>query len=549
MAMVERVSEKLDFSPAARKDAVVFVANTPEINAYTFSTGKMIRFVVLQGLIQSFNHSAEVLAKNAGESKTREQIAADALEAVIGHELGHIRGEHVLNQMMLVSVLQASIEEQIADMEQQARPETAEVVAALRASMKATLSEQLARAWHHSHSGSVKMSEPFHARLKQGDMGIDLFDASQKLSTFIRKRVKKDLLRSSSQSLFPLEAVEVPQANAASPEAINNMIEQIKAYLEKYGRSCEVTSDRLGQISTSTTAAENADLLLVGAASREAALKVAEEISIQVSEDPTLMEQLLNGTHPLPIYRIVQYRFFENDPIHKIYTTPYLKALHLYLAVTKYMEEVLQRSQDNNKLELPESFLIASTLGKYQTLETLLAQMIVEELWKDVVDFVSGSNTRGVETIEETLKYLGYREDRQRFVARSPLNAGIASRTGFPKGMFGMLAARLEALDSTAQQLNATTEVSQESTESGTEADATASLIVERVERIKRALALVLSYAPVSRVTQGRAMLSHELGGSGPRRKDNTKGTGPSAAKSPVDDAGAGGCKIVLGED
>lgn len=383
--IVRRVAKKLEFSAEEIKDMHIYVAGTNDINAYTNSiTSKNINIVIFDGLLSL--------------------MTPEEAEAVIAHELGHVKSGHVPASLLLSMIFQSTGEILI--------PEDK----AFQSLAKALTTDFLVRSLSFSSRTSVSnMPAEMESYVNDLNQGIEsiIYDLKAKTQKdFKRKQQLLDLvyqISNSAQHPF-LNAVGEPEnADDAKTADVLLKSKDFKKAMVELTRAFEVTADRFGIYGSSPKMFISSMAKLTGGKTADPE-KLLQQVknTISAGEDLSSYE---NNDHPLTLFRIGYANAFPNSNEGKILLNPLSRVVVTYLVVTEKLKKAVSLiSEDRMTGEVVSYLALREEFG---SILSQLSHLITEEIISDL----SSSYEEGrpmesfrtlistLEKIEESSKY------------------------------------------------------------------------------------------------------------------------------------------------
>ncbi|MGE4234187.1 MAG: M48 family metalloprotease [Bacteriovoracia bacterium] len=449
-AMVEELAKGLFFTPAEREKASVYVNRTNDVNAFTISPDRIL-YVLFSGLIEDFHKMAqEIYEYEVKKGKTPEsaiEIAKNAIASVSAHELAHIAYEHVMHNLMAVTVFLATglnVIDVATNIKEEEKKE-------LTQQFVASLHDELGRGLNRTFA-----TRKSNCRFKHECDDVEIYPLDSmfgdilNLAAKLLNKVGEDELVPSMAPLLhifrkyekgglaPMKMAEADEQEG--PPITLEDVMKMKKRLVDLGRAFEITADNAAQRVKGTRAAIHAEMSLMGVSSEEDLAIQAKRQPILISAVPSSRDEISNGDHPGTLDRTQNFPNNEkNDMFLKIYTNAYLFALHNYFVVALKLEAI-QREQDQGGGELVDQNSAAVHRKELEELEKSLVSVVMENLVKDLDD-----PSRQFDVILQTAKYLGFREGvREGMSARSKWGRGIAYRTNLEHGFFAQLKTEFE---------------------------------------------------------------------------------------------------------
>lgn len=450
----EQIAKILNFSELARKKMRIFVTTGP-VNAFTYSglPHEFIDVVLFSGLI-------DLMKLAANDQKETPEKALDLVGAVIGHEMGHIKARHVLNNILVISIFLATGENVIPSLNA-----SLEIQGRQREELHKTVRGQLAKALNHGSYGDYHLRglTEYHEAILQGwwttiqrtanllnekysfaqlkSLAIDMAQAispEEVNPNLFKKRIAK----AKPQGVKHSEGDKDEEEEDDEMEGLELSYEDLVRFvmsLERYSRSCEVTADRYGRLVSNLDVAELVYAKLAAAQGGSAeGMRRQMEILAELFqnhkelEEPTILSQ---GTHPSPVFRAIQHRNFQNNIAYQIYSDSFLKALDTYVGVAGWMDGV-QKEMRNPGDQSAELMSVARRDLAMKSF-TAFEKDLVEVLFASLVDEL-GQKQPKLDRFKKMLDYL-----HQRTQSREPLPV----RMGMAGGLIYSLWEALQEMD------------------------------------------------------------------------------------------------------
>ncbi len=343
LEVTEEIARKLGFSEATIRNMFLGVANGP-VNAYTYSglPDHFIDLVLFKDLISV--------------------LSEDELRGVIGHELGHIKSQHILNQTISIVIFLATGENIIDDVateidrkkrkkekdaaqeEAKEEEESTRLPSDIQA-WKQEMRQQLLEALNQQYKEMSKtlFSNPFiPAGLRHDSTGAasstllsmpKLLQLSNKLRTSLTREQlnglagKVGISLSSNHSENHQEELENAAAGKKNIRITYEKLMEFIASLTQLSNSCESSSDRFGALVTSLDASSRAFLKLAGGESVEAMEAQSRELAEMLKDRQDFRDAAFGESHPAILHRIGAVKDLENDPIHRVLGNTFMDAL------------------------------------------------------------------------------------------------------------------------------------------------------------------------------------------------------------------------------
>lgn len=351
----------IGFSDQAVKELALFIDGSNTVNAYTYSgLLEMIDVAVFQGL--------------------KSIMTPDEFDAVVAHELGHIRLRHVLMGVVVDAIFWATGEIVIANADQTTKEKfrtiadhgARRIIAMSRGlSTKPDYVEQMLAVGH-------KVGLSFASRLKISDGSVDqlkLYELAAGLSESMG--VEGDAVK-----LLRSATAEASLAANQPPKISKEQLKEFNRAMERLTRSQETSADQIALV-TKGRATSGAMAKLAGGQDikLEEFLRQYEEYVREVP-DVNEREDYIGGDHPGIAARAAHWENYAKLLDYKILKSSFLTALDLYLRLT-YQLARSEATLVTNTAEMSELHFTGATRTLFtnyaEKLSTALQNVLLEE--------------------------------------------------------------------------------------------------------------------------------------------------------------------------
>ncbi len=394
---VVRLARKMGVSPEARKDMRVYIYNTSDLNAFTYSGDpkKQIDVVLYKGLLT--------------------EMSPVQVEAVVGHEIAHILAEHVLINMTVQAIFDATLQIVIPDEEELEKKEDAAVG---KPSKKAQ--REMVRG-HLRQSTRKAMARAMSAIPGQSEYLEKLLDIAQAQGKILVRRhpslvqqTAVDMIRAlapetlSAAELDGDTAQLLRRMSEESEEGKKELMKKLEMAMERLSRSMEQTCDNHAISVVGARATEEAMTRLVGG--KEATVAGMKAQGREFYNRPHMYsynDKFQEGTsHPGIVARVAYPEFFERSLEYLITSDTFFRAIDLYLNLSKDLKKSLEAvTMEPMK---PHLAMKSSAYRTYFTkAASSLREALVEELLEEVknVDPKNGA-VKGLPKVSKLIAYL-----------------------------------------------------------------------------------------------------------------------------------------------
>lgn len=357
-------TRNLGFSSAATADLHLYVVNSGEVNAYTYSGfSTLLDFVLFQGL--------------------RKGSTVAEIQFIGGHEFGHILGEHVMNAAVIQAVF-------------------------FEAGRLLIPEEATRNAFFASHK--IAGRQMFRIALGHGMDSATLDRLASRLYG-ATMAIAKSAGDKGLSSNFPTTARRLLQAAKGESEGgdagdIFGKIKEFQAAMERLSRRQETMADRAGllavggdvQLAMKTLASLgvgeglNPDLI-------EAQLK---ELATFIRTDDIDPDMLESGDHPAPFYRAEALKEFAKTTDFQRLSNPFVRAVDLYLRLSKVLA-LTQVQAEVHDSDLTAAYMMRANRAAF----TDVAAKLSEEIRKQLVSEIKSPSTVALPRWAALHKYFG----------------------------------------------------------------------------------------------------------------------------------------------
>jgi len=364
--------KKLGFSTTSIARARLHVINSPQINAFTYSgLDGLPEVVVYKGLIDN--------------------LSPKEVQAVLGHELAHIKNRHVYHSMMLeflffetgrilipasqqfflLQKMQARLDSLIQERLFAAGGASPQITSAIKANLTKTFRE-------------------ISTHLRENFSQEELFALTSKLTATLDRKESSESEKADSEP-SPLQTAEMNEDDMADMMDMKAQMEEFQKRMARLSRSAEKSSDQWGSVVAGADNSANALIrLAIGTeGDPRAALEQAKEAERILRENPLVRGMVTeSSSHPNLMDRATYLAAFSKQDVYQLYhpKNAFKRSLRDYTILTDQLESLDQnpnaavyegsefRTMQANRSDLTD-FLSA--------LSDILSDAIVEEIKKD----------------------------------------------------------------------------------------------------------------------------------------------------------------------
>jgi Peptidase family M48 len=417
-----KVLKKAGVPITGRKNLNVFVSGDPTVNAYTYSVDprKQIDFVILQGLADA--------------------LPSGAREAVIAHELGHNLAEHILINVVVQTIFDASFEIIIPKDE-----ETVDRQGANKDEVSKTKNkwrESLLAARETMHIGMARnYSECLSAANPSSEFVTSLVSYAKRLGAELaatKPTVVKELALNIAKILTPKEVSSTAKTFTGIVQGlrlgVNSMEQSMRATeaddietskalkmafqeaLESLSRSNEQTSDHVAITLTSPQKTSEAFLKLLAPGATLEGIRQQSEL-FDVGDT-----QHIRGTsHPGLLSRILYPEIFARRLEYQIASNSFNLALYIYFSLSRDLKATGPNT-DLQPILKPYQHMVRDT---YREQFNTAAQKLKTAILNDVMTEVKSIGTKEPKKLAQLIEFLT--------ISKSPI-----SDTEFAKDLINM---------------------------------------------------------------------------------------------------------------
>ena len=361
--MASFAGELLGFSEEVYKSPQVFTINSNQVNAYTWSgTSKAIQMAFFRGLLNDPNASPE------------------AVLAIIGHEIGHIRAGHIYNSVMLNVIfliageilipnlaeerLRLEVEAQWDDelsTEQAQEERFNEIYEHLmdlfgeslfgfwqdslivcescqtqesRNNGIKTIGDSIPKEFSQTISSVASMlSEEYIEKSDEGIYRLVLNIANTLSDEMSPKGRLEDQQMLEDLDLFFSEDGRGISSLEEWDKAENSWFRSLKRLskkMNKLNRSQEITADRYAVLVAGLDAVVRSEALLLGTFDEATIHYMADSVAKIYAENPYLASKVAQTTHPDTIFRPLANKRFTESYEYRLRTEPLMLNLYVY---------------------------------------------------------------------------------------------------------------------------------------------------------------------------------------------------------------------------
>jgi Zn-dependent protease with chaperone function len=393
------IAKKMGFPASALEKTNVFIAQSGEINAFTYSPlrTKGIDIVIYTALLKG--------------------MSSGQLEAVLAHELTHQMAEHVLMGVTLTAIFNATGLSLI--------PEEGALSHKIFSTMLRSQISQLAKSLHAA-SGFGSSEDTINKSLfaaAERVTGSILADAGarKKLVGLTGKilstaGLSEEMDFRSQELVAGVSQVESLRANGGGE---NKGFKEFQAAMVRLTRSQETTADRGAIVSAGADKLSSSMAWLAGGdGANVEAFENQNHLQMLAFEELGLSANDLDThDHPLTLYRATGIKEFLSSREFKILKDPFLRTLDLYIKMTRFAADSHEKTISGKNMGWRhqetlrrEHFINVSSVGA-----RLIADLLMEEIENSAVP-------NGSDEFPLLTKYLGYFRDSMEIRAYAPID-------------------------------------------------------------------------------------------------------------------------------
>jgi Zn-dependent protease with chaperone function len=380
--MTRKVATAEGFPKVAIDNTNLFVALSNEINAYTYSSlrDQALDLVLFTPIIDAMTKSQ--------------------LEAVVGHELGHIMSEHVLISTTLNAIFEKTGRNLIPPEEKLTfdallRSNLREAVRGLYSAMGTVDVPEKAVDWYINLARSIASRIPDDAATKKKlihvtEQILDAAGASHDVTDNGMKRAMAAFRGDVEAAITlgnPKDAKEFQKA------------------LTRHTRSCESTADRHSMVYVGAEPLKESMAILTGGkgANPKAVWEQVRTQTLAMQKYGMDADDIDNGDHPLSPFRVGAVEGFQASYDYKIVKDPFLGLLDMTIKATRYAAYLQANVNTGSGTGWREQNSLRR--DEYIKLAKLGAEMITQIIVDDIAQSANKDQKNPLPNFEKLIGY------------------------------------------------------------------------------------------------------------------------------------------------
>lgn len=336
LQLVKDTARQMGFRPEAIRNLRVFIADTPEKNAFTYSANPLthLDMVIFTGLIKSMTR---------GE-----------LQAVVAHELAHVKFEHILEALVVEAVFNASFEILVPTDEEMERLREQEAKKTSRRAAYIGNRETLLTMLRTSLRESTRASLRFQDLLPKGGLSgtaamiETLLNTAEGIGQRFGQRKPNDVRDMAGAMIQMLSSQEfLPELigerasrvfnilAAKEPEDMKEAMKMLQEALGRLSNANKQSSDQMAIVVAGPKNVSGAMAALMGSTTEAALDQVVSYFNRHHLSAQRIQLHHFGDSHPGILSR-VNYPFKYQEYLeYQLQADPFLRVLDLYFAMSR----------------------------------------------------------------------------------------------------------------------------------------------------------------------------------------------------------------------